>query len=476
MKKKGYKLYIAAMVGIMIIPFVGMSRWKTMETTENKELSEWPHFIENKKINTDYLKDMGTYFEEHMAFRLQMLTANSVIQGKLFHTSTTEQVIVGKDDWLYFGGTKEDYTGQEQLSDRELYNVVHNLAMVQNYVEQNGAKFLLAVVPNKNTLYDENMPYFYRRGKTSNLERLNVLLNQYGIHYVDLKEEFKKKDEVLYFKRDTHWNNKGAVLAYDKILDSLGKKHQSYLNVAYEKRVDHIGDIDKILYPLAYVEEENYYFDRDWGYEYVNKVTDNMDAWIETVNPEKQGILLMYRDSFGESLLPFMAEEYGEAYFSRLVPYNLENLVLYHPDTVIIERVERKISAFAAEVPIMEAPVIANISAAEKKTKTTIDVWKNGGYLGIYGNIDQKIMTDNTEIYVSVSDEKRKAIKTYQPFYTLTNGGNGNGYSMYLKYDELPSETLHINVISRADGEEFIIQSKEISLKNLQKKGHTDEK
>ena len=32
----------------------------------------------------------------------------------------------------------------------------------------------------------------------------------------------------------------------------------------------------------------------------------------------KSGSLVMYRDSFGNALLPFIAEAFGDAYFSRL--------------------------------------------------------------------------------------------------------------------------------------------------------------
>lgn len=167
--------------------------WMTTKTTENKELSQWPQLIEDGKFNTDYLEEAGTYFEEHMAFRLQMLTANSAIWGKIFHTSTTDQVIVGKDDWLYYGGTVNDYTGRDLLSDRELYDVVYNLSLVQDFVEKNGSQFLLAVVPNKNTLYGDNMPYYYQKGTDSNLDRLNKLLEQNNIHFIDLKKHSRMK-------------------------------------------------------------------------------------------------------------------------------------------------------------------------------------------------------------------------------------------------------------------------------------------
>ena len=459
MKKKGYLLYIIIVFAILLVPFLGMSFWATDRTTENTTLSEWPAFVKDGKPNINYLEDMGDYFEDHFAFRLQMLTANALIWSKGFDTSTTDQVVTGKDDWLYFSGTMDDYTGRDLLSDRELKAIVHNLSLMDSYVEFCGGRLLVTVAPNKNTLYNSAMPYYYQKGETSNLERLVPLLEEAGIEYVDLTETFQNEDEVLYFKRDSHWNNKGALLAYNAVMDAMGREHETYANVPTVTEKDHIGDIDEILYPLAAEPEENIYYSKDWGFDYVNDVTDNMDEWIETVNPDKDGTLLMYRDSFGESILPFFADEYNKAYFSRLVPYNMENLIQYQPDTVIVERVERQIDAFATEIPVMESPKVENIRPLEIKTDTSLKTEQNGSYLVISGTVDQKYVNEDTQIYVAVSSEDRSRISTYDAFYTLTNSGDGNGYQIYLRDTSLPSEKIHIDVITSDQDGQWIVKS-----------------
>ena len=459
MKKKGYLLYIIIVFAILLVPFLGMSFWATDRTTENTTLSEWPAFVKDGKPNINYLEDMGDYFEDHFAFRLQMLTANAMIWSKGFDTSTTDQVVTGKDDWLYFSGTMDDYTGRDLLSDRELKAIVHNLSLMDSYVEFCGGRLIVTVAPNKNTLYNSAMPYYYQKGETSNLERLVPLLEEAGIEYVDLTETFQNEDEVLYFKRDSHWNNKGALLAYNAVMDAMGREHETYANVPTVTEKDHIGDIDEILYPLAAEPEENIYYSKDWGFDYVNDVTDNMDEWIETVNPDKDGTLLMYRDSFGESILPFFADEYNKAYFSRLVPYNMENLIQYQPDTVIVERVERQIDAFATEIPVMESPKVENLRPLEVKTDTTLKTEQNGSYLVVSGTVDQKYVNEDTQIYVAVSSEDRSSISTYDAFYTLTNSGDGNGYQIYLRDTSLPSEKIHIDVITSDQDGQWIVKS-----------------
>lgn len=464
MKKKYYMLYITIVLLILLIPFAGMSFWATDSAAENRELSEWPELAGEDGWNVEFLSELGAYFEDHLAFRPQMLTVNACVWGKTVKSSTTDQVVIGREGWLYFGGTLDDYTGRDLLSERELYDVVHNLSLMRDYVEQNGGRFLLMIAPNKNTLYDEYMPYYYQEGDTSNLERLQPLLEDAGIAYVDLVSAFEKEEKELYYKRDTHWNNEGAKLAYHTAMEQLGKSHETYLNVPIQIRKDHIGDIDELLYPLAAEEEEAPYYDRTWDYQYVNEVEDHMDAWIETADGRKEGTLLMFRDSFGESLLPFFADEYQNAYFSRLVPYNMENVGQYQPDTVIVERTERKIAAFATEIPIMEGPVARQEPSLEIETNTTLDTRQDGSYLVISGKIDPEYMEDDTQIYVSVSDESRTQTTTYQAFYTLTTDGDGNGYLAYIKKESLPSNQVHINVIIQSGQNSWIVQSKDIEI------------
>lgn len=243
-------------------------------------------------------------------------------------------MVLGTDGWLYYSGTLDDYQGRNLLSDRELFNIVHNLSLIQEYVEGQGSTFRLTIAPNKNSLYSGNMPYYYRKGgriilpcsapgfwlQEFNIQIYLMLLDP-GMRYCILKETPTGTTGARY------WH-------ITALMDSIGREHETYLNVPYEIQKVHTGDIDEMLYPLAAEPEEEYFYDKQQSFSYVNDVTDNMDEWIETVNPDKQGSILMFRDSFGESLLPFVADEMGKGYFSRLVPYNLTQIEDLHPDYV----------------------------------------------------------------------------------------------------------------------------------------------
>ena len=84
MKKKiWYLIYIAAVLIFVLIPFAGMSVAATNETTENKELVEFPELRREGTWNSNFLGDLGVYFEEHFAFRQELVAANALLRGRI---------------------------------------------------------------------------------------------------------------------------------------------------------------------------------------------------------------------------------------------------------------------------------------------------------------------------------------------------------------------------------------------------------
>ena len=158
------------------------------------------------------------------------------------------------------------------------------------------------------------MPYYdsLKVSSDKNLVNLQKYLRQEQVSYGDLYETLSEEKEVLYHKRDSHWNNKGAAVAAETLLSSLKKEHVSYKKEPYTIKTDFTGDLDEMLYPLATTPEEEVYYDRQTTFAYVGEVGSNFDPKITTVNPVKEGSLVMFRDSFGNALLPvrIFPEEY----------------------------------------------------------------------------------------------------------------------------------------------------------------------
>ena len=223
MKKKVFSvIFTTACLLCCVIPFAGMIVAPSNEAIGNEQQTKLPSVeTENGSFNEEYLQQLGDYFSTHYALRPQIMSADAEIQSKVFGVSNVDTVTAGNDNWLFYSATLDNYLGRNLMSDRALFNTRHNLEITQNYLTEMNVKFLFTVAPNKNTLYSENMPYYYgkKESSDSNLKNFTSSLKDSKLNYCDLLTKLKSYDETLYLEQDSHWNNKGALIAYNEILD-----------------------------------------------------------------------------------------------------------------------------------------------------------------------------------------------------------------------------------------------------------------
>ncbi|MCI9213490.1 MAG: hypothetical protein HFH17_10765, partial [Ruminococcus sp.] len=233
---------------------------------------------------------------------------------------------------------------------------------------------------------------------------------------------------------------------------------------SWEVRKEHTGDLAEMLYSVAAKPEDNVYYDRIPIYAYVNDVEDTEEDWIETINPNGQGRLLMFRDSFGNSMLPILANEFEYGYFSRLVPYNLGNLDKYHPEYVVVERVERRLSFFAEQPPVMEGPVRVLEELRAAATDTTVSVREDGSWYVVEGTLDSEYTQKDSRVYVSVRPENGESV-TYEAFLTSSReeeGWNDDGYQLYLRQASLPRGKVNLDIILVNGSTQTIVGTEEL--------------
>ena len=461
MKRPASIFYIIIVIAALAVPSVGMifggSSTFRVETTS---LAEAPSVTkEDGSINENLLREAGNYFEDHFFGRPAFVTADALIRKNVFASSANAKIIVGKDGWYFYDGELPCFQGTERFTERTLKNIAHNLGLTRDYLRQLGIDLIVTVAPNKSSLYPEYMPFnMIQSTEASNAGRLKPYLKEAGVAYADLFDAFCGTDEVLYFKEDTHWNNKGALLAFDTILETAGSefgKHEDRSRIDAEElepRKDHSGDLAEMLTPEAVEPETDYYYN-DFTFSYVTETKDNMDDLIETRCGEGDGNLYMFRDSFGASLLPFFAQEYENAVFSRLVPYSLSQALVSGADTVIIERAERNLLSFASAPPLMSAPAAELPEDAEFLTEgADFSIGEDGAYTVISGSLDEAYLTDHSEIYVVVYNEKTGTETAYRPFYLSKasdkNDGTirDNGFAAYLMADENGNDGLKVRI------------------------------
>ena len=350
------RILIVLFLLICLIPSLGMLVFGESEASANEVLAKFPSFLDKSgKPDSAYLTKISDWASDRFAFRQEMITAWSGLNSTLFGTSVEDKVIIGKTGWLYYSETLNDYTGAG-LEEAKLEAVARNLSLMQEYSESKGAKFLFTIAPNKNSIYPGHMPDYIPHGYAEgNAERLEPFIHKYDVKYADLFSALSEKDEILYFKTDSHWDSKGAALAADVILTGLGRESSFYPSVFIDGE-EHTGDLYEMLFPAGKFTETDRKYAPGFSYTTAKDPNGGNAVNIESSAEEGTGSLICWRDSFGVSLYPYLAESFHDARFSRSVTYDLIRLEQEETDAVVIELVERNIGYLLEYMPLYLAP------------------------------------------------------------------------------------------------------------------------
>ena len=335
-QKTKARIALTAFLAACLIPSAGMLLLPQGEAAANQTLAPAPRlFLEDGSFNTQVLDEATDYVADHFAFRQEMITAGAALDAAVFHVSSEEDVVLGREDWLFYRETLDDYLHTNPLSEQQLFGAARTLALLQEYAQSRGARLYVTMAPNKASLYPEYLPHVGTplEGE-DDIDRLIPYLEGQGVSYIDLFAPFRETDEVLYYHTDSHWNMRGAALAHDTLIAGLGKTDQEpFFDGSYHLGEPHLGDLYEMVYPTGTRTEEDAAYDREFAFSYARPIRSAEDQFIQTENPDRSGNLLMFRDSFGNLLHPYLADAYGQAAFSRAMPYTMSLLDQTGADT-----------------------------------------------------------------------------------------------------------------------------------------------
>src|SRR5574344_917327 len=128
--KVGYYIFCGLFVLASVIPSAGMFIGRKSDesgSADNKKNISLKD--ESGKINTDLSKEVDTYVSENFAFRDKLISADTFFRKQLFGVSANDEVIIGKDGWLYYSETEDDFINLPDISQTGIKNIVHNLEM-----------------------------------------------------------------------------------------------------------------------------------------------------------------------------------------------------------------------------------------------------------------------------------------------------------------------------------------------------------
>lgn len=183
-----------------------------LDISENDSVSQPEKFDASFYENED-VKSIVTFFDY-----------------KIFRRVNNKNIIVGHDDFLFEVEKDgynfiDDYTGKLGFTEDELEKIAENLMFRKKVFNDSGIEYVLAVIPNSQSVYGEKLPIFLKnKGKDTRFSLLkNYLLNNTDIKPVDITDILMriKNNYPVYNNTENTINALGAYYLYKEIFRAL---------------------------------------------------------------------------------------------------------------------------------------------------------------------------------------------------------------------------------------------------------------
>lgn len=234
------------------------------------------------------------------------------------------EVIEGSDDWLFLRryeklhvlDMQSDLSGWSQT---HLPTMITQFASRQEMLAARGISYVLAVVPEKSSIYPEKLPSEYRLASPTLAELLTTACRKAGVEAVDLTSVLRSARGPLdlYYRVDSHWTYLGAYIAYRSIIEAVQERvdvsvvqpnqiqyqdKEGFGDLGVHMRPERRGLLQQAIVSSALETHIRAYDDRE-------------RAFASNTCESGRGKALILRDSFATFMSPYLARSFAESSF-----------------------------------------------------------------------------------------------------------------------------------------------------------------
>lgn len=303
---------------------------KTFSENENRVLTGFPSASWDNIESGKFMKDFEGFFADHFILRDEWIAAKTkteLLMGK----KEVNGVFVLKDRLIQ---KVEDY-------DRTL--VAKNVNAINQFAKRVGIPCAMMLVPTaceiQKDQLDSNAPVLNQKMLIESVySRMDGQLSTIDAY----SPLYSSKDEYIYYKTDHHWTSLGAYLGYSAASKALGYQsvplnsfdiqHAShdFYGTLYSKVIyDQTGPdtIDYYSYPkgtsVSKVVVDNGREKKEYDSMYFREYLDQKDKYSSFLGSNQPFVtvrsnapggkkLLVIKDSYAHSLVPFLTQHYSE--------------------------------------------------------------------------------------------------------------------------------------------------------------------
>jgi alginate O-acetyltransferase complex protein AlgJ len=332
---------------------------------ENRELATFPHWDGTVASAVEYPDRISRWFEDHFAFRATLVRWYGESRLCLLGVSPSTVVVKGDDGWLYYGddGGVEDYANATLMTAGEVDAWHDALVRARDWLQHQHIAYVFTIAPDKHVIYPEHMPATIRKlHQTSRTDQVYATLSGTGVITVDLRPSLReaKMKERLYDLTDTHWNDRGVLVAYQHIIEAVRQQvprtPPAWTRDDFEPVERQIAGKDLAgmlgLKRVLHETELSLVPRRTRRARVVDPPGAEPTAEVGRLVTEMPDATLpravIFRDSFASRLAPFLSEHFSRAVYLWQNDFDATVIAAEHPDIVIEEIAGRHLYGFIA--------------------------------------------------------------------------------------------------------------------------------
>lgn len=348
--------------------FIFIKPQKSFSEDENRSLVTFPEFSAESLLNGSFTSGVGKFYSDQFPFRDTLVGVKAFSELAMLKEENNG-VILGSDGYLI---KRIEYNAADEE------NLAQNLEYIREFTEKLdalGINYNVAIAPRTIDVMAEKLPDNYSTDRAESIWRI---VDESGIEVIRFDDELTaqaKRDEYVWFKTDHHWTVRGAYTAYCKLMSSsdlaplplnafsFEEVSNKFYGTTYSSSgmkwaipdslelMRYNGDTDLTvtnvesgavlngLYDYSYIDTKDKYSI------FIGGVNAHVSVSKTAPSGEQKPRLLLIKDSFAHSAVPFLAAHYDleiidlRYYRASVARYIEENkfdavLILYGIDTL----------------------------------------------------------------------------------------------------------------------------------------------
>lgn len=356
---KIFRFFFCVIVFFLILLSVFTSDFKSkVSEREKRKLAPFPELKSEGKLNKNFFNEMNLYLEDRIGLKFQYKKLHEKLNDVYqVENDADKSGFIGKDGWLFANGDRllENWQKTNRYTEEELSYYCSKIKNMKSWCEKRGIKFIFYVAPNKYEIYGEFYPFQPRPQGETLCEQIVSRLKNEGVDVIyprDFLLEKKRTEPFpIYYERDTHWNKLGAYYGslsiVSRIKDFFPGCALPSISYDFEKCDVPNGDLEPLIGTSSRLMTDYKVRATVDGKEltglFQQENPQNDPKFFATRADERFPRLVMFRDSFGNSLYPYLAPYFSRGEYWWRFPAESDKPYLrsFKPDLVIFEVVER---------------------------------------------------------------------------------------------------------------------------------------